>query len=301
MAAGTRIAPAILRIQQGALVIRSSRGSAEPTLELISRLPATEIVKISDLDPGMTYEGFDPTIEVSNVSLIYPGKNYPAVKNAILNIPSGTTVAVVGASGAGKTTLIDLILGVLTPTNGKVLVSGLSPMEAISKWPGAISYVPQDVQIVNGTVRQNIALGYPELFASNELINYAVKFSNLEKFVQQLPSGLDSFVGDRGAQISGGQRQRLGIARALFSKPKCLVLDEATSSLDGETEENITNEISQLHGTVTVIIIAHRLSTIRNADLVVYMDSGVIKATGTFDEVRSKVPDFDHQAKLMGL
>ena len=181
------------------------------------------------------------------------------------------------------------------------MISGLPPLIAVAKWPGAVSYVPQDVAISAGTIRENVALGYPPEAATDELVMSALKIAHLDKFVADLPNGVDTQVGERGAKISGGQRQRLGIARAMFTRPHLLVLDEATSSLDGETEASISESIHALRGSTTVVMIAHRLSTVRNADIVVYLSEGKVMATGTFDEVRKAVPDFDRQAKLMGL
>jgi ABC-type multidrug transport system fused ATPase/permease subunit len=172
---------------------------------------------------------------------------------------------------------------------------------AVAKWPGAISYVPQDIVIAAGTIRENVALGYPIQAATDELITSALRVAALNKFVEELPDGVDTQVGERGARISGGQRQRLGIARAMFTRPHLLVLDEATSSLDSETEASISEAINALRGSTTVVLIAHRLSTVRNADIVVYLSEGKILAKGTFEEVRNTVPDFDRQAKLMGL
>ena len=206
-----------------------------------------------------------------------------------------------GPSGAGKTTMIDLLLGILNQDSGSVLISGVSPIKAITKWPGAISYVPQDVVITAGTIRENISLGYPIEVATDNLVLEALGIAQLDKFVRELPNGIDTQVGERGAKISGGQRQRLGIARALFTRPQLLVLDEATSSLDGATEASISDAIQALRGSTTVIIIAHRLSTIKHVDKVVYLSSGKIQAVGTFEEVRKLVPDFDSQAKVIGL
>lgn len=301
LAAGSRIAPAILRVQQGAISIRGSLGSAEPTLELISSLRNVEVSLEPSHEAILTHHDFNPVVKLTNVSLKYPNQENSAIEDINLSIAAGSTIAVVGSSGAGKTTLIDVLLGVLSPSAGEITISGLNPMDAILKWPGAISYVPQDVEIVNGTIRENIALGFPPDLASDEIILRALRLSNLEDFITHLPDGIDTEVGERGTKISGGQRQRLGIARALFTNPKLLVLDEATSALDGETEANVSNEIMNLHGDVTVIFIAHRLSTVRNADIVIYMDKGRIVSTGTFLEVRNQVPDFDRQAKLMGL
>jgi ABC-type multidrug transport system fused ATPase/permease subunit len=161
--------------------------------------------------------------------------------------------------------------------------------------------VPQDIVISSGTIRENIALGYPIEEATDELIMRALKLAQLDEYVASLPDGIDTQVGERGTRISGGQRQRLGIARAMFTQPHLLVLDEATSSLDGETEASISNAIHALKGSTTVVIIAHRLSTIKNVDKVVYLSDGKIMATGTFDQVRNRVPNFDLQAKIMGL
>jgi ABC-type multidrug transport system fused ATPase/permease subunit len=207
----------------------------------------------------------------------------------------------VGPSGAGKTTLIDVLLGVLNPDSGSVLISELPPLFAVAKWPGAVSYVPQDVLIAAGTIRENVALGYPAEEATDELVFNALRVAHMDEFVQTLPKGIDTQVGERGTQISGGQRQRLGIARAMFTRPQLLVLDEATSSLDSETESSISQSIYALRGSTTVVMIAHRLSTVRNADIVVYMKDGRVMASGSFEEVRAAVPDFDNQAKLMGL
>jgi ABC-type multidrug transport system fused ATPase/permease subunit len=301
LAAGTRIAPAVLRLQQGSIYIKNGLGLSVPTLDLIDALGNALMVENVDDTVDAIHDGFIAEIVVENVTLTYPGKKEPAIEDVSLTIPAGSSIAFVGPSGAGKTTIIDVLLGVLNPDSGKVLISGLPPLLAVAKWPGAASYVPQDVVISAGTIRENIALGYPIAEATDELVLGALKVAHLDGFVSGLPDGIDTQVGERGARISGGQRQRLGIARAMFTRPHLLVLDEATSSLDGETEANISDAIHALRGSTTVVIIAHRLSTIRNADKVVYLSKGKVLATGTFDEVRKAVPDFDLQAKIMGL
>jgi ABC-type multidrug transport system fused ATPase/permease subunit len=301
LAAGTRIAPAVLRVQQGSVLIRSSLGQATPTLDLIEGLESTPTIENTDDKVDIWHEGFLSDIKISDVTFTYPNQKTPAVKNVSLEIPSGKAVAFVGSSGAGKTTIIDILLGVLLPDQGTVQISGLQPQFAVAKWPGAVSYVPQDVVIAAGTIRENVALGYPLSAASEDLVAHALKVAQLEDFIASLPEGADTQVGERGTKISGGQRQRLGIARAMFTHPSLLVLDEATSSLDGETEVGISEAIRALKGSTTVVMIAHRLSTVRDADVVVYLDKGRILATGTFEEVRTAVPDFDRQAKLMGL
>ena len=301
MAASTRIAPAVMRIQQGTIGIRQSLGSAEPTLTLIESLEGVEENPEATNKLETNHLGFSPTIELQDLSLTYPKKTIPALDQVSLKIASGSFAAIVGPSGAGKTSLVDVLLGVLDATSGTVLISGNPPLQTIAKWPGAIAYVPQDVAMSSGTIRENITLGFPENSGDEELIKDALRIAQLLTFVESLPQGLDTQVGERGTKLSGGQRQRLGIARAMFTKPKLLVLDEATSALDGQTESDISSSILELKGSATVVMIAHRLSTVRFADLVVYIDGGKILAQGTFEEVRLRVPKFEKQAQLMGL
>ena len=302
LTAGTRIAPAVMRIQQGAIQIRGSLGSASPTLDLIENLSADgDLISSSDEQIDFTYSGFESEIILNDVSFRYSENSNFALRNVSLHIKPGQLVAIVGSSGAGKTTLVDLLLGIIKPDAGAVLLSGTTVMDAITKWSGAISYVPQDIKIANSSIRENVSLGFPKELATDYRVAKALETAHLSDLVAKLSEGLDTPAGERGSKLSGGQRQRLGIARALFTSPKLIVFDEATSALDGETESLIADSIHSLKGSVTVIMIAHRLSTVREADMVVYMEAGEIKATGTFEEVRSTVPNFDKQARLMGL
>ena len=301
MAAGTRIAPAVLRVQQGAIQIKGNLAVATPSLDLIDELKNTFPLDSKDYEFQINHSGFVPKVLIQNCSFQYPGSDTLAINNVSLSISSGEVVVFVGASGAGKSTIVDLLLGVLEPDVGSISVSSLIPREAFEKWPGAVAYVPQDVLIFNGTIRENIALGFePSLIPESAMLDSLEKAQLLD-YVLSLPDGLDSQVGDRGTRMSGGQRQRLGIARALLTNPRLLVLDEATSALDGETESNIAEGVKSLKGDVTVVIIAHRLSSVRDAGKVVYLKQGRVESVGTFDEVRASVPDFDRQASLMGL
>jgi ABC-type multidrug transport system fused ATPase/permease subunit len=301
LAAGSRIAPAVLRVQQGAIQIRSNIGTALPTLDLWDQLLASEELPKSPDHVDYSHEGFVGSISLDNVSLQYPDKIEWALRNISLDISPGSIVALVGPSGAGKTSLVDVLLGAIIPTEGEIRISNLSPIESITNWPGALAYVPQDVIISNTSIQENVSLGFPLEVVDELRVLEALEIAQLKGFALSLEDGIKTRVGERGTQISGGQRQRLGIARAMFTKPKLLVLDEATSSLDGETESQISQAINSLKGSVTVVLIAHRLSTVRDADLVVYMDQGRIVATGSFEEVRAAVPDFDRQAQVMGL
>ena len=302
LAASSRIAPAVLRVQQGAITIRTSLGAAEPSLKLFENLKRAEIFSDFELSKiDVAHEGFISVVTASGISLTYKNSKSPAVKDIDFTIAEGESVAIVGASGAGKTTLIDLLLGILEPDSGGIEISGLAPIDAIRTWPGSVAYVPQDILIIDGTIRQNVTMGYPPKLIDDELVWSALAMASLEDYVRKLPNGLDTSVGDRGVNLSGGERQRLGIARAMFTRPKLLVFDEATSALDGQTEAEVSSSIQSLHGRVTVILIAHRLSSVQKADRVFYMSEGKMIAEGNFAYVRSQVPNFDEQARLMGL
>ena len=300
LAAGSRIAPAILRIQSGAIAVKSSSGPVNITLDLYNNFAEQEVQE-RDVPLEVVHDGFEANIRLTGVNFSYPGASVPTIVNATLELKPGEIVAFVGPSGAGKTTLVDLALGILTPDNGTIQISGTTPTEAIRQWPGAIAYVPQDVQIIDSSILANVAMGFPEQEQFPELATEALTIAQLDDFLSDKNQDLSIEVGERGSKLSGGQRQRLGIARALYSRPKLLVLDEATSALDGQTESDISDAILALRGNVTVLMIAHRLSTVRNADRVIYMEAGNILADGTFQQVRDKIPNFDSQASLMGL
>lgn len=311
LAAGSRVIPSMLRLQGAGITIRNAAVMAQPTFFMFDSLqrPSTRgndegAHRISDrLHDVATsgYPNFNASVEVEDLCLTFADADEPVIDGVSFSADAGTSVALVGSTGAGKSTLADLILGVLTPDSGAIRIGGVDPREAIERWPGAVAYVPQNVALVAGTVRQNVALGMPEASIKNNLVWEALRRAHLADFLTENREGLDTWIGERGFKLSGGQRQRLGIARALYTRPKLLVLDEATSALDAETELAIIETLADLEGEVTTITVAHRLATVRNADQVLYLDHGRILARGSFAQVREASPDFDHQAKLLGL
>jgi ABC-type multidrug transport system fused ATPase/permease subunit len=301
LAAGSRIAPAVLRLQQSAVQIRSSIASASSTLDLSLELESVNPLPIDKSVFDTNYDGFTPAIKLENVNFSYPGSHDTLITNLNLDIKAGDFVAIVGPSGAGKSTVVDLILGIIKPNSGSVTISNLDPLETYANWPGAVAYVPQDVYFFDGTVKDNLCLGYNSDLIGEEQLNQVLREAKLEVFFEGNNRGILTQVGEAGTKLSGGQRQRLGIARALLSRPKLLITDEATSALDSETEASLAESLLSLQGASTIVMIAHRLSTIRQANKVVYLSDGHIQAVGTFEEVRSQVFDFDNQAKLMGL
>ena len=298
--ASARISPAVLRLQQNAVAIKASIGASEPTIALSESLLTSDEISSLTHTIDTKHQGFTGNLSIEDVSYTYPGSNIPAVKNISLSANDGDFIAFVGASGAGKTTLVDILLGFITPTSGSVELSGVLIKNCVKNFPGAIAYVPQEVRLFSGSVYSNVTLGFGNS-VSEELVWEALRIAQLDDWVAGLPNGLQTQVGERGTQLSGGQIQRMGIARAMLTKPKMLILDEATSSLDGTTEWKITNAIQELRKSTTVVMIAHRLSTLRECNKVYYLENGSIRGFGTFDELRKMIPDFDSQAKRMGL
>jgi ABC-type multidrug transport system fused ATPase/permease subunit len=301
VAAASRISPAILRAQQGLISIKNSLGGAETTLKIIEDIGLHGTSGFSTQLPIFSHKDFQGDLKSKDVTFQYSGNSSFMLSKIDLEISKGEFIALVGTSGSGKSTLADIFMGVLPNFDGKILISGMNPSDTVRRYAGAIAYVPQTVEVFPGSIISNIALGYSIDTVDMEQIKRAVALAKLDEYIETLSDGLETVLGDRGVKLSGGQRQRLGIARALYTNPKLIVFDEATSSLDGITEQDITDSLMALKGDVTIIMIAHRLSSIRKADKVVYIESGRILATGTFEEVRSSVPNFELQALAMGL
>ena len=231
-------------------------------------------------------------VTLDDVTFRYRDRGEPeiTIDRVSLKIDPGTTVALIGPSGAGKSTLVDLILGLHEPSSGEVLFSGLMPKTLRDMSPGLVSYVPQKPGLISGTLRDNIALGLPVDEVDEEALAEAIRVAQIEDFIDGLPEGINSHLGKQTDGLSGGQIQRIGVARALYTRPKLLVLDEATSALDAETEASITDSLYQLGGQVTTIVVAHRLSTVQHADTVFVIDKGKLVASGKLRDLERDVP-----------
>jgi ABC-type bacteriocin/lantibiotic exporter with double-glycine peptidase domain len=234
-----------------------------------------------------------PVIEISQLRFEYSSSSQWALSIPHLSIQRGERVALVGESGSGKSTLADLILGLQEFNSGSITLS----VRSMNK----IGYVPQKLSLLNRSILENVALGVPAKFIDHEKVRDSLQKTGMLEFVESLPNKLKTNVGERGVFLSGGQMQRIAISRALYTSPELLLLDEATSALDSASEDLITNVLKNVEQSVTTIVIAHRLSTVLSVDRVIYLKSGEILGQGTFNEVRTQIPDFDQQANLMGL
>jgi len=230
-------------------------------------------------------------IEVSKISFSYEGIVREALSDVSLTVARGEAVGLIGSSGSGKSTLVDILLGLLEPTSGNVLVDGRDIYDDLRGWQDQIGYVPQSIFLTDDTLRRNVAFGLPKDKIDDDAVRSAIRLAQLGEFVAGLPNGMETVVGERGVRLSGGQRQRIGIARALYNNPDILVLDEATSSLDTETEHGVMQAVQALQGDKTVIIVAHRLSTVEYCNRLYRLENAQIVDEGTFSEVTSRTKD----------
>ena len=296
--AGFRLVPAITGFQS---IVTQTSSSAPHVRAVIADIEMSKTyIEHAERIGGQALPPRPKRLTLDNVAFTYPGADRPALSDVTLDVPMGSSVALVGVSGSGKSTLVDIMLGLLTPSEGDVSVDRQRLEDVLRAWRDRVGYVPQEVALFDGTIAQNVALTWSQEIDVMR-VERALRQAQLWDFVNSRPGGLSGRIGERGIALSGGQRQRLGIARALYSDPLVLVMDEATSALDTQTEAAVTTAISGLHGEVTVITVAHRLATIRHADLVCLMADGRITARGNFEQLVRENPTFAEQARLAGL
>lgn len=303
--ASIRLLPAITNSINGVNQLRASSYTVDQIyyelLELSSLSEKCEIGKAPDL-PVSTVSpkqaknevqrlNFEETITLERISYKYPSSSENVISDLSMSISKGESIAFIGKSGAGKTTLIDIILGLLVPQGGDLKVDGVSVYHDLRAWKNLIAYIPQSIFLIDSSIESNIAFGVPQELIDYEKVERAIRVAQLKEVIDNLPNGIHTWVGERGVLLSGGQRQRVGIARAIYHDRQILVLDEATAALDNETEKLVTDSISSLSSDnrITLVTIAHRLSTIKDCDQVYMLSEGQIEKSGKFSEVVESV------------
>lgn len=294
--AGFRIIPSTNRILMNAANVRHGAAaidSLSADVQLFDRLragafPAGDAGRIA----------FSNRLVLDRVSYTYDGSDTPALRDVSLAIARGESIGIVGPTGGGKSTVADVILGLLQPSAGRVTVDGVDIADVLQPWRRLVGYVPQQVVLIDDSVRRNIALSVPDADIDEQQMWAAVRMAQLEEFVAALADGLDTVVGERGLRLSGGERQRVGIARALYHQPELLVFDEATSALDNRTEHALAQAIQALQGTKTLVIIAHRLTTVRGCDRLVFLSGGQVAGIGSFDALLQSNAEFRRMASI---
>ncbi len=293
--AAMKLFPALQAIYSNLTSMRYSAQSLEKLHHAVTSLadPAPQDTSFPALQ-------LDHALELRDLSFSYPGAESPSLSGLSLTIPARTTIGIVGGTGAGKTTLIDLVLGLLRPDSGEILVDGqVVSDQRIRSWQKSLGYVPQAIFLSDDTVAANIAFGIDKEHIDDAAVERAAKIANLHDFVtEELPQSYDTMVGERGVRLSGGQRQRIGIARALYHNPEVLILDEATSALDNLTEKAVMEAVHNLGRAKTIIMIAHRLTTVKNCDIIYLLKRGKVEAQGTYDQLIAENASFRKLAQV---
>jgi len=235
---------------------------------------------------------FKSRIEICHLNYQYPGSEKPVLKDINLTVHKGEVIGFVGSSGAGKTTLADVLLGLFNPDSGEIIIDNSIKLNSKQLKYLNIGYIPQNIYLSDDSIKNNIAFGVDEKDIDIQRVESAAQMAQLNELIEHLPGKMDTVIGENGIRLSGGQRQRIGIARALYNNPDILIMDEATSALDNTTEKLFVQSIEKLRGKITMIIIAHRLTTVKRCDKLYLLKNGVITATGTYDELLQINPDF---------
>ncbi|MBW4516446.1 MAG: ABC transporter ATP-binding protein/permease [Timaviella obliquedivisa GSE-PSE-MK23-08B] len=285
MPAASQALAAIGQIQSGSYALDLLYADLKNIPQSVPLKHPPALVHQERLREGCRQMPFETKIELQQVTYCYPNSSRRSLDNVSLSFHQGESIAFIGKSGAGKTTLVDVILGLLDCTSGDIQVDGVSIYSDLRAWQNVIGYIPQSIFLMDDTIECNIAFGVPEALIDSEKLIQAVQAAQLTEMINKLPEGLKTQVGERGVRLSGGQRQRIGIARALYHEREVLILDEATAALDHETEQLVTDAIRSLRGTKTIIVIAHRLTTIQHCDRIYRMENGRIVNSGTYQEV----------------
>lgn len=289
-AAAIRIMPALNRILNATIMIRQGTDHVSAVYdELCSVVSSDHGGKRGNIDALP----FKQSVGFENIGFTYPDSTKPVLQNLSFNIGKGQSVAFVGPSGAGKTTAVDILLGLLEAQHGSIVIDGKPLANSDTRnWRRNFGYVPQSIYLSDDTIRNNIAFGQTRDAIDEARVHAVIQQAQLAEILKNLPQGLDTLVGDRGVRLSGGQRQRIGIARALYHNPPILVLDEATSALDNETEREITLAIRSLSGSKTIVLIAHRLTTVAHCDTIIFLVNGIVQASGTYQELMDNNAEF---------
>jgi ABC-type multidrug transport system fused ATPase/permease subunit len=297
--AGFRLLPSLQAMYAKATELRFGKAFLDSVHEELVQQPATRIQPSPEGGDETSAGSTEPLIprrcvELQNITFRYPSAEHVAVDRLSISIPACTTVGIVGSTGSGKTTLVDLLLGLLRPEQGRILVDGTEVRdENLRAWQRTLGYVPQQIFLTDSSVASNIAFGDREEDIDMDRVIAAARIANLHDFVlSRMDDGYRTLVGERGIRLSGGQRQRIGIARALYRDPSVLVMDEATSALDNITERAVMEAIDRLEGEKTIVLIAHRLSTVKACDQIVMLDRGHLVAAGTWDELTERSDQF---------
>jgi ATP-binding cassette subfamily C protein len=304
LSGGLRLTASLIPLQNALVAIQQYTPAARSALSLLESEEVSRFAKTTSNQPILQKVIADSgALEVSfqSVTYRYPDAQTPAVKDLVLQIAPGQQIALIGPSGSGKSTIADLLLGLLVPSEGRILIDGESPDVTIKLNPGILGYVPQSPGMVRGSIAMNIALGVAPKDVDPVRLAEAVNKAHLTDLVESLPQGLDTDIGKRRNELSGGQIQRIGLARALYSRPKLLVLDEATSALDAKSEDIINSALDQMRGEVTVVLIAHRLNTVQRSDVVFLVEAGQISASGTFQALLTGNKTVQELAQLMSV